>query len=101
MNHQSTITPLVTNQPIPSSDLKRDLSYCHQEIDFFNLLSGLNPHDARNTDQFIHREGITFRDYVGCQFLTGNEPGKLPPLLGAAPIRTVHESWPLTRLKQF
>lgn len=94
MNHQSTITPLVTNQPIPSSDLKRALYGCHQDINFSDLLNGLNRRDARNTDQFLHREGITFRDYVGCQFLTGNELVYYPEL--AKKLRAI-EDYPLLK----
>lgn len=72
--HQNTVAhSLVTHQPIPPSDLKREGFFKHyQALDFHQLSRG-NYHYADNTDYFMHHEGITFQDHVARQLMTGNE----------------------------
>lgn len=49
---------------------KTELGHNHySSLDFYNLCSGHN----QNPDYFINGEGLTFRNYVGCKYLTGNE----------------------------
>lgn len=72
MNNQNAVT-LVTKQPIPASDVERpDFSRNHKSLNFSELLPKFSSY-LENTDYFLHREGITFRDHVGRQLMTGNE----------------------------
>jgi len=74
------IMPLMTQQPVPVVDFGNDLLGHHEDFDFFDFLNGFNHHDTQNTDCFIHRKGITFQEYVGRQFITGNELVYYPKL---------------------
>lgn len=72
-NKNAVANPLITQQIIPASDLKREDFFNHHErLNFFDLLSGFSG-STENTDYFLHHKGITFRDHVGRQFMTGNE----------------------------
>lgn len=78
MNNENVVdNSLVTQQPIPLSDLLPEyFSKDYKDINFCNLLRGLN-HDYYNDPHhhsFVHlKKDITFQDYVGRQFMTGNE----------------------------
>lgn len=76
-NKNAVANPLITQQIIPASDLlPEDFSKAYKDINFYNLLRGLN-RDSYNDPHhhsFVHlKKGITFRDYVGPQFMTTHE----------------------------
>lgn len=66
----------------------------YKKIDFYTICHGHGHHNS-DSDSFLNRNGITFEDYVGSKYLTGNELLYYPKL--SAAMREVTEYPILTR----